>query len=354
MPKAEVGSIKHLGNKMKAKGLQRLRWWCQICQKQCRDENGFKQHTMSEGHVRSMLLVGEDPKKFINDYSNQFQRDFLRLLKTSHGEKSVSLNGFYQEYIRDKEHVHMNSTKWPSLTEFAKFLGTEGICRVVEGERGLEVQWVDDSAQAIERREDAKRKERLVKGDEGLESRLLEQQIRRAREAAERTGRGEEEKGLLVAAETGAEPARVSLKLGGKAVPKQESAPAHDAPVAIETFSTADPQLTPPLAAGEVSAPNNDNNDDNDNGEEEPTTAQSPRITAPPQPKMSLSLSSTRTKPSNPLMKKNPLSKSKPAVVAAPEKRMSNAERIMKEELERKRVGEQRGIGGGGKRQRLA
>ena len=42
MPKAEVGSAKHLANKMKSKGLQRLRWYCQVCEKQCRDENGFK------------------------------------------------------------------------------------------------------------------------------------------------------------------------------------------------------------------------------------------------------------------------------------------------------------------------
>ncbi|TKA61375.1 hypothetical protein B0A55_12015, partial [Friedmanniomyces simplex] len=191
MPKAEVGSTKYLANKMKAKGLQRLRWYCQTCEKQCRDENGFKQHTMSEGHVRAMLLVGEDPRKAINEYSNQFKRDFLRLLKTSHGEKKVSLNGFYQEYIRDKEHVHMNSTKWPSLTEFAKYMGREGICRVEEGDRGLEVQWVDDSAEAIQRREDIKKKERLAKGDESMESRLLEQQIRKAREAAEKPGKVE-------------------------------------------------------------------------------------------------------------------------------------------------------------------
>ena len=111
MPKAEAGSTKYLANKMKAKGLQRLRWYCQTCGKQCRDENGFKQHTQSEGHVRAMLLVGEDPKKYIEGYSRDFQRDFLQLLKTSHGEKKVHLNNFYQEYIRDKEHVHSEYTK---------------------------------------------------------------------------------------------------------------------------------------------------------------------------------------------------------------------------------------------------
>ena len=30
MPKAEVGSTKFLNNKLKSKGLQRLRWYCQV------------------------------------------------------------------------------------------------------------------------------------------------------------------------------------------------------------------------------------------------------------------------------------------------------------------------------------
>ena len=33
---------KAIANRIKAKGLQKLRWYCQMCQKQCRDENGFK------------------------------------------------------------------------------------------------------------------------------------------------------------------------------------------------------------------------------------------------------------------------------------------------------------------------
>lgn len=33
---------KAIANRIKAKGLQKLRWYCQMCEKQCRDENGFK------------------------------------------------------------------------------------------------------------------------------------------------------------------------------------------------------------------------------------------------------------------------------------------------------------------------
>jgi DNA/RNA-binding protein KIN17 len=92
MPKAEVGSTKHLSNQLKSKGLQRLRWYCQVCQRQMRDANGYKLHTQSESHVRQMLVVGEDPKKYINEYSNEFMKDFVHLLKTGHGEKSVHIN----------------------------------------------------------------------------------------------------------------------------------------------------------------------------------------------------------------------------------------------------------------------
>lgn len=107
MGKAEAGSTKWVANKMKSKGLQRLRWWCEICQKQCRDANGFKCHVQSESHVRQVSVVGENPQKFIQNFSNDFQRDFLALLRTAHGEKWISVNRFYNEYIRDKEHVHM-------------------------------------------------------------------------------------------------------------------------------------------------------------------------------------------------------------------------------------------------------
>ena len=57
MGKNEVGGPKWLANKMKSKGLQKLRWYCQMCQKQCRDENGFKCHTMSEVSSSSPVMI---------------------------------------------------------------------------------------------------------------------------------------------------------------------------------------------------------------------------------------------------------------------------------------------------------
>jgi DNA/RNA-binding protein KIN17 len=73
---------------MKSKGLQRLRWYCQVCEKQCRDENGFKCHAQSESHLRQMLVVGENAGRHISDYSQQFQHDFVQMLSRRYAHAS--------------------------------------------------------------------------------------------------------------------------------------------------------------------------------------------------------------------------------------------------------------------------
>ena len=42
MHKNYTAGSRLLDNQMKAKRLQKLKWYCQMCSKQCRDENGFK------------------------------------------------------------------------------------------------------------------------------------------------------------------------------------------------------------------------------------------------------------------------------------------------------------------------
>ena len=71
MPRLECGP-KELANRMKSSVLQRLRWFCQVCEKQCRDENGFRQHTLSEIHVRRLAHVSEHSQKYINQYTQEF------------------------------------------------------------------------------------------------------------------------------------------------------------------------------------------------------------------------------------------------------------------------------------------
>src|SRR5277367_3912099 len=185
MPRAEKGTPKAISNQQKSKGLQRLRWYCQVCEKQCRDENGFKCHVQSEAHVRQMLIVGENPARHVANYSRQFMGDFLQLLRTTHGEKRVNANHFYaSQYISNKSHVHMNGTRWKTLTEFITFLGHQGICRVENTEKGWFISWIDTSPEAMKKRDATLKRGRLEKGEADRELRLIEEQVERARQEA--------------------------------------------------------------------------------------------------------------------------------------------------------------------------
>jgi len=180
MPRAAVGTPKYLANAMKAKGLQKLRWYCQVCQKQCRDENGFKCHVATESHLRQMLVVGEHAGKHIADFSAQFQAEFVALLSRRFSTNRIKANTVYQEYIQDRHHLHMNSTRWLSLTEFVKHLGRQGIVRVDETDKGFFIAWIDNSPKALAKAEANLKKERAVTSDEQRERMLIAEQIARA------------------------------------------------------------------------------------------------------------------------------------------------------------------------------
>ncbi|CAG9943199.1 unnamed protein product [Clonostachys rosea f. rosea IK726] len=318
MPKAEVGSVKHLSNKLKSKGLQRLRWYCQVCEKQCRDANGFKLHSQSESHVRQMLIVGEDPKKHIENFSNEFLKDFLSLLKTGHGEKQVHINHFYNTYIANKEHIHMNATKWHSLTDFAQYLGKQGICRVEENEKGIHISWIDDSPEALRRREALKRKEAQDQGDEELEQRLLREQIKRAQansakpteEANEEDRELKRDEGEKIKLSFGAKPAAETAKEAGD----KAAVPGETEVSTAESTDGSKATAAKPSGLGGIS--------------------------------MKLGGGKPQTKNVFSQAKKNAFSTgSKKGGMAEQPKKISEAERIMKEEMERKRSRETAGFG---------
>ncbi|OBZ89990.1 DNA/RNA-binding protein KIN17 [Choanephora cucurbitarum] len=211
MPKAEFMSPKAIANRMKSKGLQKLKFYCQACEKQCRDENGFKCHIMSESHQRQMLLVAANPGKFVHNYSEEFKRDFLSLLSRAHGTKRVFANKVYQEYIAHKEHIHMNATKWNSLTEFCKQMGRQGILRVDETERGLHIAWVDNSPKALARQAAIQKMDRAKKDDEERDIQLLKEQMEKASKSAEDRGVAEQE--VTELKREGEEPIKLSLSM---------------------------------------------------------------------------------------------------------------------------------------------
>ncbi|KAK0651776.1 domain of Kin17 curved DNA-binding protein-domain-containing protein [Cercophora newfieldiana] len=317
MPRAEAGSLKHLSNQMKSKGLTRLRWYCQICEKAARDENAFKMHCQSESHTRKALEVGRDFKGTQETFSKQFESNFVQLLRTAHGEKEVHANKFYQEVIADKTHVHLNSTKWHSLTEFVKHLGRSGTVRVEEKEDGIFIAYMDNSQEAIERREKVRRKEMQDRGDEEREQALLKAQIKRAQKAAAERGEGgdeeEEEEEARAHELNRQEGEKIKLQLGAVIAAK-----ATESVASSEGGSEPGPSGTPGTESGEGEG------------------GKAVEASKPVSMKFGV-------KPQAKNVFKNAFSGASKKVMAAPPKKMSEAERIMKEEIERKRARESGG-----------
>uniref|UniRef100_A0A3B3W230 Kin17 DNA and RNA binding protein n=1 Tax=Poecilia latipinna TaxID=48699 RepID=A0A3B3W230_9TELE len=185
MGKADFLSPKAISNRIKSKGLQKLRWYCQMCQKQCRDENGFKCHCMSESHQRQLLLASENPTKFMDYFSDEFKSDFLELLRRRFGTKRVHNNIVYNEYISHREHVHMNSTQWETLTDFTKWLGRKGLCKVDETPKGWYIQYVDRDPETIRRQEEQARKKKQELDDEERSAKFIQEQVRRGMDGKE-------------------------------------------------------------------------------------------------------------------------------------------------------------------------
>ncbi|VDP93535.1 unnamed protein product [Echinostoma caproni] len=129
---------KAIANRIKSKGLQKLRWYCQMCQKQCRDE---------------MKLFAENGGKFVSGFSSEFLKGYLDILRRQFGGKRVHSNVVYQEYIKDKEHIHMNATRWHTLTGLCMWLGKQGICRVDETEKGWYIEYIDRDPEKMKRQE---------------------------------------------------------------------------------------------------------------------------------------------------------------------------------------------------------
>jgi len=177
----EFGTPKWISNNMKSKGLQKLRWYCQMCQKQCRDANGFKCHTMSESHQRQLLLFGDNPGKYLHSYSRDFEKAFNDILRRQYNEKRVHANVVYQQYISDKQHVHMNSTCWVTLTSFVRHLGRTGKAIIDETEKGWYITWClkDPETEAKEKR--AAKKEKMAKDDEERIKEYIDAQIEKAK-----------------------------------------------------------------------------------------------------------------------------------------------------------------------------
>ena len=209
---------KAIGNRIKAKGLQKLRWYCQMCQKQCRDENGFKArappppasqsrphtlashaccshlplrrrgraqcHCMSESHQRQMAMFSENSGAYMDEFSREFEEGMMEIIKRKAKSQRCAANQIYKEFISFKQHFHMNATVWETLTDFVMYLGREGKCEVDETEKGWFLTYIDRDPEKLRQLEQRAKRERTEMDSEEKYLRDVERINKMARAAA--------------------------------------------------------------------------------------------------------------------------------------------------------------------------
>ena len=224
--------------------------------------------------------------------------------------------------------IHMNATRWPSLTEFAKHLGREGLCRVEDTDKGIQIAWIDNSPEALRRQDAIRKKERQDKGDEEREQKMIREQVARAELDAEMKAQQEQDDEARDFKPNEGE--KIKLSFGIKA--KESKDPSPPAFTKHESEDGIEP----------------------DKETIEPTSSPIGVSTRPPE-KTSLKMG-MNSKPKNifaGVSKKNALGAKAPPK-ELPKKPTSEAERIMKEEIERKRMRDASGPSLNSKRPRLA
>lgn len=106
----------------------------------------------------------------------------MTILRTCYSTKPVSANKVYQDYIADKGHVHMNATRWATLTEFCKSISREGLISIEgsDDRNGVMIQYIDRSINTILENEAKEKKNKSVMDDETYQSKYMSDQIKLA------------------------------------------------------------------------------------------------------------------------------------------------------------------------------
>lgn len=157
------------------KRLSKLKYFCQICSKQCRDANGYKCHMPSETHKKQFALYVQNSNELIPQLSEQFQERFLIELEDGRASWLVA-NEVYSGIVRDPDHVHLKSTKWATLTDFLRDIESQGLVGLRPDPRKpstFEILFIDkdqDESRLEEEIENRKRKTRseLIEQDKRL------------------------------------------------------------------------------------------------------------------------------------------------------------------------------------------
>ena len=143
-----------------------------------------------------MLLCADDPghlNKVTSEFSADFLGGFLQILRLCYAGQRVSANKVYQDYISDRNHTHMNATRWHTLSGFVQWLGKTGYCKIdfVEEKNQWFLEYVDNSPETLQRKAEQEKLKKARKDDMERQQDAIAQMIERGKQR-------EVEKGLAL------------------------------------------------------------------------------------------------------------------------------------------------------------
>jgi DNA/RNA-binding protein KIN17 len=166
------------------KSMYKQKYYCQICNRQCRDRDGMTCHMKSLTHLKNMETVAQDPDKFIEKYSKEFEMSFVDIIKRNYNGIFVSANKIYADYLNDKDAVHLNATKWNTLSGFLKYLEGSGQVLIQVGESETKIKYVDKTYDSLLEKVQREKNQKEVLYEEKKKMREL-QKIEKLKEIVE-------------------------------------------------------------------------------------------------------------------------------------------------------------------------
>lgn len=127
-----------------------------------------------------MKLFGSNQSNFVDDFSKRFEHGFMEIMRTRYCKTKVLANRVYNDYISDKDHVHMNATRWVSLAGFCLFLGSVGKCKIEETDRGWMLEYID--REAIEREKINQLRMKMEINEEEKKQQRIQEAVKEAKQ----------------------------------------------------------------------------------------------------------------------------------------------------------------------------
>ena len=139
--------------------------------------------------MRQVRVFAESPEAFVDFYSKEFLDAFMEELRRKSENVRSKATSIWKAVIQERHHIHLNATRWLTLTEFVKHIGKEGLADVDCDEEGKwHVRYINRDPAVEERKKALEHKEKMDQDGAERAARMVDKQIKEAQKALKAKG----------------------------------------------------------------------------------------------------------------------------------------------------------------------